>query len=195
MMFNETLILVIFLLSIALVNKALYYYDESKSKRKNLDSLKSFNYIQRYLRFSTLIISISSLYSSNYYLYKILNVQYIYIGSSLCGLSVVILFIARYNLSDNYSPCYNMKAPKDFIRHGVYKIVRHPIYLSNLILLSGVFLISGSAWIVLNFLILFIYYLISAFKEERYLLKKFPSYKKYKSITSMFIPGYKLVKK
>ena len=27
------------------------------------------------------------------------------------------------------------------------------------------------------------------------LLKKFPSYKKYKSITSMFIPGYKLVKK
>ena len=87
------------------------------------------------------------------------------------------------------------KAPKDFIRHGVYRIVRHPIYLSNLILLSGVFLISGSAWIVLNFLILFIYYLISAFKEERYLLKKFPSYKKYKSITSMFIPGYKLVKK
>ena len=88
-----------------------------------------------------------------------------------------------------------MRAPKDFIQHGVYKVVRHPIYLSNLVLLAGVFLISGSAWIGLNFTILFIYYSISAFKEEQYLTKKFPSYKKYKSATSMFIPGYKLIKK
>ena len=194
-MFNQNLVLVIFLGSIALVNRALYYYNENANTGKRIDSLKSFSYVHRYLRFSTLIIAILSIYSNNYYLYEILNVTYIYLGSSLCALSVIILFIARYNLSDNYSPCYDMKAPRDFIQHGVYKIVRHPIYLSNLLLLVGVFFISGSIWIVLNFSILFIYYSISAFKEEKYLLKKFPSYKKYKSITSMFIPGYKLVKK
>ena len=194
-MLDQNLILVIFLISIALTNKALYYYNESKNKRKKINSLKSFHYVQKYLRLSTLIIAIASIYSNNQYLYKLIADQYIYLGSSLCGLSVIILFIARYNLSDNYSPCYDMKAPKDFIQHGVYRVVRHPIYLSNLILLAGVFLISGSALIGLNFSILFIYYLISALKEERYLTKKFPSYKKYKSVTSMFIPGYKLIKK
>ena len=194
-MLDQNLILVIFLISIALTNKALYYYNESKNKRKKINSLKSFHYVQKYLRLSTLIIAIASIYSNNQYLYKLIPNQYIYLGSSLCGLSVIILFIARYNLSDNYSPCYDMKAPKDFIQHGVYRVVRHPIYLSNLILLAGVFLISGSALIGLNFSILFIYYLISALKEERYLTKKFPSYKKYKSVTSMFIPGYKLIKK
>ena len=88
-----------------------------------------------------------------------------------------------------------MKAPKDFVQHGIYAIVRHPIYLSNTILLLGVFLISGSAWLLFNLSILFSYYLISAIKEERYLNKRFPGYKNYKSSTSMFIPGYKLLKK
>ena len=87
--------------------------------------------------------------------------------------------MCMFNLNDNYSPCYDMKAPKDFIQHGIYKIVRHPIYLSNLILLLGVLLITGSIWIGVNFCILFTYYAVSAFKEEKYLSKKFPSYKNY----------------
>ena len=171
-MLDQNLILVIFLLSIAITNRALYYYNENNNKRTRLNSLTSFGYVQKYLRISTLAIAILCIYSNNTYLYKIIDNQYIYVGSALCGLSVMILFIARYNLQDNYSPCYDMKAPRDFIRHGIYRIVRHPIYLSNLILLAGVFLISGSAWICLNFSVLFIYYSISAIKEERYLLKK-----------------------
>ena len=194
-MLDQNIVLVIFLISIAMANRALYYYNDKKNKRASIDSIKSFVYVHKYLRFSTLFIAVLSIYSNHSYLYKILSSSYIYTGSFLCGLSVLILFIARYNLSENYSPCYDMKAPRDFIQHGVYKIVRHPIYLSNLILLAGVFFISGSIWILLNFSILFVYYLRSAFKEEKYLLKNFPSYKKYKSVTSMFIPGYKLIKK
>ena len=194
-MLSESLILVFFLILVAAANRALYYYNESDNKRSKISSLTSFSYVQVYLRISTLFIAIACIYLDHTYLYEIIGNEYIYLGASLCSLSIVMLFIARYNLKDNYSPCYDMKAPRDFVRHGVYKIVRHPIYLSNLILLAGVFLISGSAWICFNFSILFIYYLISAVKEERYLAKKFPSYKKYKDSTSMFIPGYKLIKK
>jgi len=194
-MLDQNLVLIIFLSSIALANRALYYYDDSKNNRKRIDSLGSFNYIHKYLRFSTLLVVFFSIFSDNQYLYKLFNPGYIYPGASLCAISIGLLFIARYNLSKNYSPCYDMKAPKDFIQHGIYRIVRHPIYLSNLILLIGVFLISGSSWILLNLSILSIYYGISAFKEEKYMLKRFPKYREYKAITSMFIPGYKLVKK
>ena len=194
-MIDQNLILVIFMISIAIANKALYYYDNTQNKGKKIESLRSFSYIQKYLRLSTLLIAIASIYSNSPYLYNIPSIKYVYLGTSLCAISTVILFIARFNLSHNYSPCYDMKAPQDFIQHGVYRIVRHPIYLSNLLLLVGVFFISGSMWIALNFSILAIYYSISALKEESYLSKRFPAYSDYKTSTSMFIPGYKLIKK
>jgi len=194
-MFDENLILAIYFVSIALANRVLYFYNDSKNKRKRIDSLKSFVYVQKYLRFSTLTIALLSIYSHSSWLYKIPGIQYVFTGASLCALSIIILFIARFNLNDNYSPCYDMKAPKDFIHHGVYKIIRHPIYFSNLLLVLGVFLATGSAWIIVNFSILFIYYLVSAIKEENQLIKKFPKYKRYQAGTSMFIPGYKIIKK
>ena len=194
-MLDQNLILVIYFISIAGINKLLYSYDNSKDKRKKIDSFSSFIYVQKYLRLSTLIVAIFSIYSNHALLYEIPEISYTFLGSSLCALSVVLLFVARFNLSDNYSPCYNMKAPNDFIQHGLYKVIRHPIYLSNLILVLGVFLVSGSIWIILNFAILFIYYFLSALKEEKYLTKKFPRYKKYQTNTSMFIPGYKMIKK
>ena len=42
---------------------------------EKLDSLKSFHYIQKYLRLSTLIIAIASIYSNNHYLYKIHSIS------------------------------------------------------------------------------------------------------------------------
>ena len=107
-MFDQNLILDLFLTSIALVNRGLYYYDESKNKRRKVESLKSFSYIHKYLRLSTFIVAILSIYTNHTYLYKILKLDSIYIGTSLCSISVIILFIARYNLRENYSPCYNM---------------------------------------------------------------------------------------
>ena len=59
-MFDQNLILVLFLTSIALVNRGLYYYDESKNKRRKVESLKSFSYIHKYLRLSTFIVAILS---------------------------------------------------------------------------------------------------------------------------------------
>jgi protein-S-isoprenylcysteine O-methyltransferase Ste14 len=53
----------------------------------------------------------------------------------------------------------------------------------------GIFISCGSLIIAVNGIILFIYYLISAFIEERAILIKFPDYIKYKSKTGMFIPS------
>ena len=92
-MLDQNLVLVIFLSSIALANRVLYYYNDKKNKRARIDSLRSFVYIHKYLRFSTLFIAIVSIYSNHQYLYKILVSDYTYLGACLSSLSVLILFI------------------------------------------------------------------------------------------------------
>ena len=63
------------------------------------------------------------------------------------------------------------------------------IYTANMILMLGIFLSSASALILINTVILFVYYLLSALVEEKAILKKFPKYRKYKSDTGMFLPN------
>jgi protein-S-isoprenylcysteine O-methyltransferase Ste14 len=101
---------------------------------------------------------------------------------------MILFFIAGINLGDHYTPCYDSYIPEDIIQNGVYKLIRHPIYTSNLLLIIGVFIACGSALILINFFILFIYYLMAALSEEKALLNHFPQYKKYKKQTGMFLP-------
>ena len=80
--------------------------------------------------------------------------------------------------------------PRNLKTTGVYSLVRHPIYSSNILLMIGIFVSTGSLIIAANTIILFIYYVLSAFIEERAIIKKFPKYKSYKNRTGMFIPSF-----
>ena len=95
---------------------------------------------------------------------------------------------ARVSLGIEYSPCYDSYVPSDIIKDGLYKYVRHPIYISNILLIIGVIISSGSQLMLLNLLILSVYYFISAMIEEREIVKHYPKYKSYKNETGMFIP-------
>ena len=76
-MLDQNMVLVIFLGSIAMANRALYYYNDKKDKRARIDSIRSFVYVHKYLRFSTLFIAVLSIYSNHNYLYKLLSSSYI----------------------------------------------------------------------------------------------------------------------
>ncbi|MBL7109648.1 MAG: hypothetical protein ISS11_05330, partial [Candidatus Marinimicrobia bacterium] len=65
---------------------------------------------------------------------------------------------------------------------------RHPIYFANVVLLLGMFLSTGSYWILFNVGVLSIYYLFSAIKEESVLKTQFPKYIEYIKHTNMFFP-------
>ena len=84
--------------------------------------------------------------------------------------------------------CLSFVSPEDIIQNGLYKLIRHPIYTSNLLLVIGVFIACGSGLVLINFCILFIYYLMAALSEEKALSNHFPKYKKYKKQTGMFLP-------
>ena len=176
------------LISIVMYTKANNNYNNETSQ---IHSYKSFMYIYKILQISTLAICIASLWNNHSFLYKLYHNSdfLIYLGISISGLGISMFSIARFSLGKNYSPCYDSFLPKSINTKGIYSVIRHPIYTANLILMLGIFLSSGSALILINTLILFVYYLLSALVEEKAILKKFPKYKKYKSDTGMFLPN------
>ena len=187
---QDNLIATIFFIIIAIINKVVYDRKNSKyTKTKTLSSFRSFRYLHKILRISTLIIFIGSIWMNNtLWLQLFSSTVYLYSGIAITTLAMVLFLIAGINLGANYTPCYDSYLPDDIIQNGLYKLIRHPIYTSNLLLVLGVFIACGSALILINFCILLIYYLMAAYSEEKALLKYFPAYKKYKKQTGMFLP-------
>jgi protein-S-isoprenylcysteine O-methyltransferase Ste14 len=76
------------------------------------------------------------------------------------------------------------------IRKSVFSVVRHPIYLSEMLLYLGLLMISLSlaATFILFIAILFMHYISK--HEERLLLERFgDDYKQYIRDVPMWIPG------
>ena len=76
-----------------------------------------------------------------------------YFGISLSAISIALFISAKISLGGNYSDCYNQKKPKQIIRDGLYGIVRHPIYSSNILFILSVLVISGSYLIIINLML------------------------------------------
>ncbi|MCK4812356.1 MAG: isoprenylcysteine carboxylmethyltransferase family protein [Candidatus Marinimicrobia bacterium] len=78
------------------------------------------------------------------------------------------------------------------IRKGVYGIIRHPMYVSEILLYLGLICISISlAAIFVLILIIIFLYSISRY-EEKLLLQRFGNdYQNYMNETSMWIPGWR----
>jgi len=170
-----------------------YFYSSSKeSDKKTLSiSLGTFKYISQLIRLSSVYIAINCLLVDNFFGYEFHdNVTFIYIGITLSAISISLFLSAKISLGSNYSDCYNQKDPKNLVSTGLYSIIRHPIYTSNILLILSVLIISGSYIIFINLLIMSFFYAVSAFREERYLVSRFPSYSKYSRKTGMFIPKY-----
>jgi protein-S-isoprenylcysteine O-methyltransferase Ste14 len=107
---------------------------------------------------------------------------------SLAGIAVFVWSMAH--LAAQYSPCYDAKLPSQIISTGPYSRIRHPVYTANLLTIAGGMIASGSLWMVLNFVVLFAFYVNSARIEERALSFAFTSYDSYRSNTGRFFPRF-----
>ncbi len=76
---------------------------------------------------------------------------------------------------------------------GIYSIVRHPLYLGNFFIWSGVALYSHIWWVILiTSLFFWIYYERIMFAEEEFLRERFGGeYDKWAKMTPAFIPRFK----
>ncbi len=75
---------------------------------------------------------------------------------------------------------------------GIYSIVRHPLYLGNLIMIGGLLLFIGVWWFALMGALLFwVYYERIAFAEEEFLRAKFGAlYLEWAENTPAFLPRF-----
>ena len=189
---DTPLIATLFYIAVGLISFIMYNNSNSNysSDTGKIRSLRSFMYFYKIIQLTTLLACIFSLWSDSPTLFKLFvnNDFLIYFGISISGLSISLFAMARFSLGDNYSPCYDSYLPKDINTKGIYSIVRHPIYSSNILLVLGIFLSSGSAIVLFNGSVLTLYYYISAAREESAITKQFPNYSTYQIKTGMFFP-------
>jgi protein-S-isoprenylcysteine O-methyltransferase Ste14 len=74
---------------------------------------------------------------------------------------------------------------------GIYSIVRHPLYLGNYLMWTGLALLTCNAWFVMIYsLIYWLYYERIMFAEEQFLRKKFgDAYLHWAAKTPAFLPN------
>lgn len=75
--------------------------------------------------------------------------------------------------------------------NGLYRLVRHPMYTSVLLLVLGIALLSGNfiKYLLVGSLVLLFYF--KSLYEEKYLAEKYPDYKAYADKIPRFIPFIK----
>ena len=123
----------------------------------------------------------------NYYTFEFPKII-IWLGFLLAFIGFILFLIAVFTLRKSLS-LYPTPSPNSkLITHGIYKYVRHPIYLSLLIFLFGLSIFFAGIPKFILFIIAVILFSKKADYEEERLAEKFKNYKNYKAKTGKFIP-------
>ncbi len=101
-------------------------------------------------------------------------------------ISIVLSIYALGSLGKSFSI---IPQARKLIETGPYRVVRHPLYVSELIGVFGLVLAGLTLLKIAMFLLLVVLQVYRAFQEEKLLANAFPEYKEYSSKTARFIPG------
>lgn len=111
------------------------------------------------------------------------------IGVMVFSLGLFIAIPGRLLLGDNWS---DIEAAEVFGDHrvvnvGVYRFIRHPIYVGDLLLLYGLELALNS-WLIVGVVLLTPVVLRQAIREEKKLRNTLPGYDEYCKTSKRFVP-------
>jgi protein-S-isoprenylcysteine O-methyltransferase Ste14 len=159
------------------------------SNRKSIRSWRAYQWVDWYLKGSTLFIALAATYSNHLLLVKLHHsLACTLLGLTIAGLAILLFAAAMRSLDAQYTPAHRSHLPTCIVRTGPYRYIRHPVYTSNLILLCGMFLFSGSAWMLVNLVILITYYVPTILTEEAAIMDHLPEYRDYAKGTGRFFP-------
>ena len=78
--------------------------------------------------------------------------------------------------------------PQKLIENGPYRFIRHPVYSANILLLTGLIIVTGSIWLVINLAVMLGCYSFIVVREERSISAEFQDYQNYVARTGRFFP-------
>ncbi len=110
-------------------------------------------------------------------------------GIVFMAVGFFLTYYANRAIAENWSPVIDKTKEQRLIKSGVYSIVRHPLYLSGLLLLTGTNLYFGNIWSWLSTMLAFVVTLYRIPIEEQQLESRFGrEYVDYKRQTKAVIP-------
>lgn len=111
------------------------------------------------------------------------------LGSIITIFGLFFAIWARINLGKNWSGYVTYKENQELIMSGSYKLVRHPIYTSIILMIIGTILYYGSIFALIMLIISSIMFIIRSYKEEKIMIKLFgKKYQDYMRKSKRFLP-------
>lgn len=170
----------------------LIYYFLIYKKTKHLDLTKetinmfktdfATSFYISVLYFLFLISLINYIFFTNFLKFYLIDL----LGALFIIFSGIIEFNAIINLKENYYP--QIRKEKYLVTSGIYKYIRHPIYLSGIFLSFGTFILFSKNLIYILLPIVFLVIIYKVESEEKYLKKRFKGYKLYQKTSNKLFP-------
>jgi protein-S-isoprenylcysteine O-methyltransferase Ste14 len=110
-------------------------------------------------------------------------------GFVLCIIATVIRIKGQLDLKQGFSTRVELQEGHMLVNTGLYKYIRHPLYLAIILFLTGadILFLSLYSW---AFTLLTIYFIhIRITKEESFLTNRLDGYEDYKKSTKKLIPN------
>lgn len=112
-------------------------------------------------------------------------------GMALLVAGGALAVAAVVTLGKSLTPATRPLPAGEFVAHGPYRVVRHPIYLAVILALTGYAALFGNGLVAAaTGTVSFAYFSAKASVEEHHLLRRFREYKEYQRRTSKLIPRW-----
>lgn len=102
--------------------------------------------------------------------------------------AAVVGVLAIVNFNQWVTPVPIPRNNSKLVTRGIYSVIRHPMYLSVILFVTGGVLYFGAYYSLVLTVFLFLFFRGKINFEERILLEHFPEYKSYKNKTKKLIP-------
>lgn len=111
------------------------------------------------------------------------------IGAAIYTIGLITALLGRLQLGTNWSDIETAQvlSRQQVVSDGLYRYIRHPIYIGDVILLTGLEL-SLNSWLVLGVALMTPFILWKAVREEEMLAATLTGYDDYRERTKRFIP-------
>lgn len=113
-----------------------------------------------------------------------------WLGIVVIGVGGAVLAAGALTLGPNLTPATEPLPDGRLVTRGIYRVVRHPIYLGVSLALGGYGLLRGGWWAgILVLIVCLAYFERKARVEERFLVQRMAGYDAYRRQVPRILPG------